>query len=153
VPQVWTAPVTVIGKGLKNGSADLQDLADITDKIDVDFRNTRCDPESRIVSAEVYLKNHSEQELTGPLKVRVLSLGSTVGPTEILNSDNVLTRSGAILDFSAMLQGTRLKPGETSKPKAIEMRITDPKLFYPIAATRYAISFASLRLKVLGKVQ
>jgi hypothetical protein len=153
VPQVWTAPVTVIGKGLKNGSADLQDLADITDKIDVDFRNTRYDPESRIVSAEVYLKNHSEQELTGPLKVRVLSLGSTVGPTEILNSDNVLTRSGAILDFSAMLQGTRLKPGETSKPKAIEMRITDPKLFYPIAATRYAISFASLRLKVLGKVQ
>ena len=153
VPQVWTAPVTVIGKGLKNGSADLQDLADITDKVDVDFRNSRYDPESRIVSAEVYLKNHSAQDLTGPVKVRVLSLGSTVGPTEILNSDNTSARSGAIWDFSALLQGSRLKPGETSKPKPIEMRITDPKLFYPTAATRYAISFASLRLKVLGKLQ
>jgi hypothetical protein len=153
VPQVWTAPVTVIGKGLKNGSADLQDLADITDKVDVDFRNTGYDPKSRIVSAEIYVKNHSEQELTGPIKVRVLSLGSTVGPAEILNSDNESARSGAIWDFSPLLQGARLKPGETSKPKPIEMRISDPKLFYPIAATRYAISFASLRLKVLGKLQ
>ncbi len=153
VPQIWTAPVTVIGKALKNGSTDLQDLADITDKVDVDFRNAHYDPESRIVSAEIYLKNHSEQELTGPVKVRVLSLGSTVGPTEILNSDNKSARSGAIWDFSALLPGARLRPGETSEPKSIRMRITDPKLFYPIAATRYAISFASLRLKVLGKVQ
>ena len=153
LPQMWTAPVTVIGKALKNGSADLQDLADITDKVDVDFRNTRYDPESRVVSAEVYLKNRSTQELTGPVKVRVLSLGSTVGSAEILNSDNQSARSGAIWDFSALLKGALLKPGETSEPKPIEMRITDPKLFDPVAATRYAVSFASLRLKVLGKLQ
>jgi hypothetical protein len=76
-----------------------------------------------------------------------------VGSAEILNSDNQSARSGAILDFSALLQGARLKPGETSKPKPIEMRITDPKLFYPVAASRYAVSFASLRLRVLGKLQ
>jgi hypothetical protein len=152
VAQIWSAPVTVSGNAVGNGSADLQDFVDVTAKLEVEFKHTSYDPNSQKVTGDICLTNRSPQDLSGPIKIRILSLASAVGPTDILDSDNESRRSGAVWDLSAFLLDGRLPSGKTSKPRHFEMRVNDPKLFHPIGS-RYAVSFASLRLKVLAKTQ
>ena len=153
IAQVWTVPVSVRGKARRNGSADLENLSDITQKVYLDFGAAYYDPSSKTISAEVHLTNTSNETLSGPIKVKVLSVASKVGMPEIINSDNQLLRSGAIWDFSTLLDGNILRPGARTKPKRIQLRLTDPGPLRPVSGTRFAVNFANIETKVLGKVQ
>lgn len=151
IPQVWTATVSVEGRARHQGSVDLDDLADVTDLVMLEFENCRYDAGAGTVSAEAYVINKSEKTLKGPMRVKVLSIESTVGMPQILNSDNQLKRSGAVLDFSSLLDHDALAPGARSRPKPIQVRLSDPKLFHPVVESRYAVSFANIKAKVFAK--
>jgi hypothetical protein len=145
VPQLWTARITVTGKALRNGAADLQDLDDISDRVVLDFGNPRFDRATNTLSTDAFLMNTSKAPLSGPIKVRVLSMRSSLGIPEILNADNGEKLKGAVWDFSALLDGNQLKPGEESKAKRLEFHLSQAK---PLMRS---IDLIDIDARVLGK--
>ena len=109
--QVWTAPITVPGLVYRNGSEELADLDDLSDNLSLTITHSAFDPHSGKFSANLSLKNVSGHTIYGPLKMRILDLGSAVGTPEVLNSENVRPSEGAILNLSEYLQRNALKPG------------------------------------------
>lgn len=152
VAQVWTTPVTVNGKATRNGSAELADLEDVSDKVMIEFTNPRYDRAKSTVLADISLSNTSKATLVGPIKVRVLSLTSEFGKPGIVNADNQELRSGAVWDFTALLTNQALKPGETSKDKRVEFSLTDVRPLRPLRLTDASTNFVTLRTKILGRI-
>jgi hypothetical protein len=150
ISQIWTSDVSVSGEAHKNGSVELENLDDITDEVALEFRHIRYDPSQKSVSAELNLRNNSSDSVSGRLLVRVLSVNSTIGPVEIANSDNKLLGSGAIWDFSDLLHGGNLQPGELAGPKQLRFRVVNPPQSFHIIVERLAVQFAKLHTKVLG---
>ncbi|OFV81142.1 MAG: hypothetical protein A2Y78_01500 [Acidobacteria bacterium RBG_13_68_16] len=152
VPQVWTAAVRVDGEAAVNGSPDLAALADVSQRVAVEFSNTDYDPVQRVVALDAALTNTSDQPVFSPLKIRVVSLRSGSAVPEVLEADNRLVGAGAVWDFSAVLKGGRLSPGETSRPKRIRFRLNDLAPFKLDANFRLD-SLISVDAKVLGGTQ
>jgi hypothetical protein len=146
VPQVWTANVTVSGKAVRNGSPDLENLDDLTQKVTLEFSYPKYDPAGKTLSTQAHLVNTSTETLSGPIKIRVLTI--RLGATEILNADNHEKGSGAVWDFTAQLSDNQLKPGERTRGKAIEFRVPASQVLDIRNQT-----FAVFELKVLGKVE
>ena len=152
VAQIWTTTVTVNGKAIRNGSAELSELQDITDKVMVEFTNPRYDRKTNILRVDISLSNTSKDTIAGPIKVRVLSLASEFGKPEIINVDSQERQSGAVWDFTALLNDRSLKPGERSKDRRIEFRLSDVRPLRPLRPTDSSTNFVTLRTKILGKV-
>ena len=152
VPQVWTAAVRVDEEAAVNGSPDLAALADVTQSVAVEFANTDYDPAQRVVALDAALTNTSEKPIIGPIKVRVISLRSGSAVPEVLEADNRLGGAGAVWDFSALVKGGRLSPGETSRPKRLRFRLTALAPFKLDANSRLD-SLISVEAKVLGGTQ
>ncbi len=152
VPQVWTAPVSVRGTALRNGAADFAQLDDISGRVNLDFANASYDSKTKTVTADASLVNTSTETLIGPIVVRVLMVTSKVGKPEILNADNRVKESGAVWDFSSLLESNKLKPSEKLKTKRLVFRLSDVQPIRPVEPGRYAMRFVSLETKVLGKV-
>lgn len=123
VPQLFTSAVRVEGEASVHGSADLAALKDLTQSLAVDFANTDYDPKTRTVSLDASLTNTSDKPIAAPLKLRVVSLASSVGVVSILDSSNGAAGSGAVWDFSNELPGGRLAPGATSRAKRLRFRL------------------------------
>jgi hypothetical protein len=120
VPQIWTASVTVKGTAIKNGAASLSDLEDLTDRVAFDFSNLQYQPKLHAVTLDVSILNNSQKTIMAPLKVRLLSMHSEFSGPRAANAENGLTGAGALWDFSALISGEGLKPGERTKPKRLE---------------------------------
>jgi len=151
VAQVWTTTVTVNGTAIWNGSAELSELEDITDKVMIEFTNPRYDRAKSTILADISLSNTSKAIIAGPIKVRVLSLASEFGKPEILNADNQGSHGGAVWDLTALLNDQTLKPGEASKERRIEFRLSNVRSLRPLHLTDASTNFITFRTKVLGK--
>lgn len=151
VAQVWTTTVTVNAKAVRNGSAELSELEDITDKVLIEFTNPRYDRKTNILRVDISLSNTSKDTIAGPIKVRVLSLASEFGKPEIIGADNQVRQAGAVWDFTPLLSNQTLKPGETSKDKHVEFRLTDVRPLRPLRLTDASTNFVTLRTKVLSR--
>ena len=125
IPQVWTAAVTVRGLTYTNGSPELDDLVDLSDRVRVEMTETSYDRTKHVATLSVRIKNISAQTIIGPLKLRPTSLQSGLGTVEIANSDNGQMGAGAIWNFSATLENNKLSPGETSTGKTLIFRLSD----------------------------
>jgi hypothetical protein len=125
IAQVWTAPVKVQGRALRHGAAELAELQEITDKVTLDLAQARYDRTKNVVSVEAYLANTSKETLSGPIKLRVLSLQTKMGAIAITNADNREVGSGAVWDFSDLLGGGALKPEARSRPKRLEFKFSN----------------------------
>ncbi len=125
VAQVWTAAVSVAGAAMVNGSSDLANLSDVTDKVTLDFKNCQFDRAAGTVSVDAYLGNTSDVALKTPLVVRVLSLDSGMGAAAVANAGNGESGPGAAWDFSQDLphRDEGLAPGEVSAPKRLVFRL------------------------------
>jgi hypothetical protein len=123
VPQLFTASVRVEGEARPNGSAELSALKDLTQSLAVDFANTDYDPKTHTVSLDASLTNTSDKPIAAPLKLRVISLSSSVAVASILDASNGLAGAGAVWDFSGELPGGRLAPGATSRAKKLRFRL------------------------------
>jgi len=150
VPQLWTAAVRVDGVAAVNGSPELAALADATQQIAVDFANSDYDEKRKVVSLDVSLTNTSEKTLEAPLKLRVISIKSSVAVPEILDAENRLTGAGAVWDFSSAVPDGRLGPGKTSASRRLRFRIDS---IGPFRLDRRSTlgSLISVETKVLAK--
>lgn len=128
--QIWTAPVTVQGKAYKNGSAELAAFDDVTSKVAVKFGALSYDRATNTVTANVLLRNKSKDTIHGPVKLRILSMSSSVGVPHVLGADNGVKDRGAVIDFSGTLQEGTLAPGAEGTMKQIRFQLTDIHPFW-----------------------
>ncbi|MEO8430657.1 MAG: sialidase family protein [Acidobacteriota bacterium] len=125
VGQLWTAEVRVDGRAAVNGSEELAKLFDRTQSVAVDFSNTAYDPASRVVSLDAALTNTSDKPLTGPVRLRVVSVHSGSAVVRIVETENGLSGAGAVWDFTPSLKNGRLAPGETSRPRRLKFQLNE----------------------------
>ena len=153
IPQVWTASVTVAGKTARNGSDALSALDDISSKVTLDLVNAVFDRAKQMVTVDAYLVNTSKDVISGPVKVRALTLQSEVGIATAANPDNQETGRGAIWDFTDTLQREVLNPGERSRAKRMDFRLLGvPELDGSMLLRGpRVLRFVHFDAKVLGK--
>ncbi len=151
--QVWTAPVTVAGKAIRNGGEDLAALADITESVALKFSNTNFDTRTGVLSLDATLTNISTTFLNSPIKVRVVGLRTGTGSVQITNADNRRTGTGAVWDYSDLLTGKILKPGQMTEAKRFEFHLTDIQPFRPNQYGKIVPELVNLETKVFGNVR
>ena len=125
VPQLWTAPITVEGKAIRHGEADLAMLDDVASKVSLELTHLSFDRASRILTATARLENTSRSAVRGPIKVRVISLKSELGRPEVLDADNHVGGPGAVWDFTPLVQNELLPAKVFSGPKVLRFRMDD----------------------------
>jgi len=130
VAQIWTAPVTVAGAAVKNGSADLAVLEDVTARVRVDLEKTTYDRRTNQLTVIARLKNTSKDAMLAPVKVRVIRIASDVGVPVLVGSDNGQAGPGAVLDFSGLLRNGMLLPDSSCEAKRVVFRLTDLRPFH-----------------------
>jgi hypothetical protein len=110
--------VTVSGAAVRNGSAELAPLEDVTDKIDLDVLSTDYERKSNRLTVRVKLKNTSDQAVEGPLKLRLIDLDSELGtrrPPTPKTESRARARSGASTPSSQAGRSSRVRsPGRAT---------------------------------------
>ncbi len=130
VPQIWTAPITVDGKAVRNGDPAFADLRDISSRIEVKIMSETYDRGSNTVSLGVQLKNTSKEEIHGPMKMRLINMSSAIGVPSPSNADNQVAQVGAVWDLSSLLKENTLKPDESSEVKQLTFHVSNPRPFF-----------------------
>ncbi len=124
VPQIWTARVRVDGRATRNGSADLEELEDVSKDTLVLF--DQASYRGGLIRGALTVKNTSQRTLSAPAKLRVIVAESVIGIPELV-ADNGETGVGAVWDLAPYFPDGRLEPGATSKPLAISCRLRSRK--------------------------
>ncbi len=124
VHQVWTAPVTVAGSAIMNGSTDLAKLADVSGHCIMRLLEVTYDQNTREMAAKIEIENVSRQTITGPIKLRLTDLISPIGNVLVENADNHISGPGAVWDFSAEISPAGLAPDASTKSREIRLRFT-----------------------------
>jgi hypothetical protein len=125
VPQLWTASVTVSGKAIRHGEAELAALDDITSRVSLELTELAFDRTKNILTANARLKNKSKATIRGPIKVRAIDLRSDLGVPTVVEPDNQHVGAGAVWDFTSLLKNQALAPNEQSGAKTLRFRLTD----------------------------
>jgi hypothetical protein len=108
--QVWTAPVQVAGPAFRNGSAELAQLVDVSDKVTVNVSQTVYDHKTGTLTTILRVKNTSTDTIRGPVRLRLISLESNVGQPSTRGSVNGIDGVGAV--WNVPLDGANsLAPG------------------------------------------
>jgi len=128
--QIWSAPIVVLGKAIRNGDAALAALTDVSGEVQLKIVSSKYDRESNAVLLGIRLQNSSRESIRGPVKLRLVNVSSTIGNPSAANADNELTRPGAVWDFSSLLTENVLKPGETSPVRQLVFHINNPRDFF-----------------------
>jgi len=128
IDEIYTAPITVKGAVVKHGSPDLASLADVTGKVAVDLAAVAYDPKTQLVTVEASLRNRSKEPIRGRIVARVVSLSSENAGISIANSDNGENGAGSILDFTTLLPYGVLEPEKSSKPKTIQLKLSNVRV-------------------------
>src|SRR5687768_18387209 len=108
--QIWIAPVTVTGRAVKNGAAELSSMVDVSEKLALEFTETRFDRRNGTLTLTAVLKNNSKDTIRGPIKARVTNVASELATIKLVGADNALPGPGAIYDLSSLLSGAVLLP-------------------------------------------
>ncbi len=153
VLQLWTTAIIVNGRGIRNGAEDLADLSDVTEKMALDYTNISYDPKTGLVRFDATLTNTSSVPVHGPIKLRVIDLGAGSGVVEALNADNHERGSGAVWDFSNVVKGGALQPGDRTANKSLEFHLDDVHPFQRRSNGSYPWPLDLIRLesKVLAR--
>ncbi len=127
VSQIWSAAVSIEGAAIVNGSKELSELQDVSDKVTLDLKSGKFDRATGLLTIDAYLGNTSEQTLKTPIKMRVITLESKMGQPTIVNAENQQPAAGAVWDFSDQIadKSKGFAPGEVAAPKRLTFRLTD----------------------------
>ncbi len=153
IPQIWTAPVTVKGTVMRNGATDLADLDVVSGRVNFKYTNIRYDRAANVLTVDARLENLSDETVVGPIKVRVVSLKSSVGIPKILNTDNEESGVGAVWDFTPLLSDNRLKPNQKSAVKHLRFSLSDLRPLKVPPISDWGIGLIRMETKILGKEQ
>lgn len=115
IPQLWTTNIAVDGKAVKNGSPDLAKLEDGTKLVRLEFLDRYYNLKTHSLDFDLRLKNASKTRIRGPLKVRVLDVGSYVGEVTIQVGGAERSVEGTVWDFTSVLPVGVFGPGEITK--------------------------------------
>jgi hypothetical protein len=151
VPQMWTAPVTVTGSAVQNGSAELAAYEDLSLKTTVDLADILYDPGSNILTAKLGVANVSKEAIRGTMVLRVLGLSSEFGDPEIINADNKEHRSGARFDLTLEPGKTELAPGQRTQLRDLKLHFAHARPVSPTTPVTAVTSIVKLRSKFLVK--
>lgn len=148
--QIWTAAVTVSGAAVKNGSADLAALDDVSDKVALEILSTDYDRKSDQLAVRVKLKNTSDRRIEAPVELRILSMASEVGQPSALGTENGVSGPGAVWNLTSALPDGSLKPDQESTPMRLDFKLTNLRPFRQGKTIRYGL--VSLDARVLARV-
>lgn len=123
--QMWTAAVRVDGEVVKHGLAELSDLEDVSKHVTFEMSNPVFDSETGLLTLTAQLKNQSPHTVEAPVKVRVLTLEPGLGVPRIMDADNGEEGTGAVWDFTPMIDGGSLASMQLSAPKTLTFHLTD----------------------------
>lgn len=149
--QIWTAAIVVDGIAVRNGDAELADLRDVSDNVEVKVVSSAYDRVSNMVTIGVRLKNSSKKAITGALKVRLVDVVSSIGTPAAANADNHLSQPGAVWDLSSSVKDGVLKPGDASDLRQLVFRVTTPLKLLERRSVRYRLLDFDVRV-LAGKV-
>jgi hypothetical protein len=146
VAQLWTAGVTVKATGVKNGSADLANLEDVSEKVALDLTEASFDRGASTVTWTARLKNTSKDTIRGPVKGRVIELKSSIGVPKVASDGG--RAEGTVLDFTPLLKNNVLLPGDSTATRKIVVKLNDLR---PLATNReMKYSLVSMSIRVLA---
>ena len=153
-PQVWTATVNVNGNVLRNGSAELSDLEDVSERLILRIERPHYDRERRTLSVDLRLQNVSREPIRGILKARVISLKSDA-VAMLMTNGRSMPAVGSVIDLTPLLEGGELPPLSISKvSKHLEFVTSDwPSLVENLQRGGYGLQILDLELKIFGKAQ
>jgi len=153
-PQVWTATVKVNGNVLRNGSAELSDLEDVSERLALRIERPHYDRERRMLSVDLRLQNVSREPIRGILKARVISLKSDA-VAMLMSNGRSMPAVGAVIDLTPLLEGGELPPlGISKQVKHLEFIMSDwPSLIENLQRGGYGLQILDLELKIFGKPQ
>lgn len=152
IGQVWTAAVSVEGSAIRYGSADMEGLQDVTGKMTLDLKNCTFDRATGAIAFDAYLGNTSKEAIKGPIKLRVLELDSRMGNPSIENSDNHLSGTGAVWDFTSALsdRSAGLAPGQDTGPKRMTFHLSNTVFGATPPTPDQLRTFVSFRSQILA---
>ena len=127
VDQLYTAPVAVSGKVVKNGSPEVAELEDVSSQVVVELADVVFDAASRVVTAEILVRNPSDVPLRGRLVGRIVSLESAFG-VPVLLDPGPAKGVGALVDFTPTLSDGGLAAKGASGRRTLKFRIDDFRL-------------------------
>jgi hypothetical protein len=125
IMKMWTAKVTVEGNAVRNGSPELADLEDVSERVTFDYFNNDHDPAEDSFSVDAILVNMSDEAMAVPIKVRVTGIYSVAGTPRVTNAVNGMDGVGAVWEFSEAVVGGVLEPGASSDPVRLTFRFDD----------------------------
>jgi hypothetical protein len=141
--QLWTAPVTVAGSAIRNGSEQLASLDEVTSRIEAIVEAIQYDPARNRGELVIRLKNISPNVIAGPLKMRVLGLSGQLGTPIVLNDE----RDAGIFTLGTVA----LLPNERSSPLALIFSISSHHR--PVPGHDFVVpklQLLNIRLRVFG---
>jgi hypothetical protein len=126
IHQVWTASVQVRGEVAKFGTPELAELHDLGKKVAIEALGMSFDRATRRLETTVRLRNSSKEMISGPLKLRaltILSEASTTGTAQVVGADNGDAGPGAVWDFTALLANGSLAPDSVSRARTLVFQL------------------------------
>lgn len=160
LPQVWTARVSVSGDAVKNGSAELAALEDVTGNVRLELTNVVHDRARGTITADARLTNTSKRPLPLPLTARVIDLSSDVGVPDIVASDNGASGAGAVWRFgpgsaasgaSGGASGAVLEPEKSTASRRLVFRLGEVRPFREGKEFHYGLIHVTARMLAAAK--
>jgi hypothetical protein len=149
-PQMWTARISIDGRGTQNGSNDLALLSDVSADVAVFFSDAGFDKATSTLRSNMYVRNVSNSVIDTRLVLRVLSLTSKVGEPEFINSDNKRVRAGAVFELTPLLAEKRLLPGQTMAARQVLIHLKDAPPEFPLETVPAYSGLITIDAVVLG---
>ena len=147
-PQIWTALVTVNASALEDSGMAGSGLTDVSGRLTLVLGAPRLEKRTNTISMDVALKNTSTDTVTGPIRLKLLSVRSVLGRPEVVGGDAADSR--ALWDFTPFLEDGRLEPGRQSKPKKVTFRLLDAPTWTPPTTWR-DLAWLEISARAFGK--
>ncbi len=145
VAQMYTAAIDVAGKAAKT-APEVADLDNVTSQLELQYTGSVYDSKSRTLSLEYQLLNTSvDTVVTGPLKLRVLSMSSFIGLPKIELPNGGEGHMGSVIDISSAIPSEGLLPGKTTTAQHMTLHFAPGKI-----ERDRALTIAKLSAEVYG---
>jgi hypothetical protein len=127
ISQLYTAPVEVHGEVVRNGSADLASLSDVSDKVSLAIAHEGFDRATGVVTFGIRVRNNSKETIRGPVKLRLVELRGDFGRVTVAGADNNNSGPGAVWDLTSLFENSALGAGQISSEKSVTFKLADPR--------------------------
>jgi hypothetical protein len=145
--QLWSDTIAVDEQPVRHGDPSLSNLDDVTKSVALSYGATTYDRSTGELATSVAVRNISKKPISGPIRVRVISLWSQLGGIEILGASGAGSGVGTILTFNPSHGSALFSPNSSSEAISLVFRLDDPHAPTPNDVVVGAINYAVLGFK------